>query len=386
MKPQNKLILKSVTSVFAFLLLIVVSFGASGGCGGSDGNNNGNNNPQPTSTPPPTPVPTPTPTPAPTPSPTPVPTPTPTEAPDTSILVPGTLAESPESFDYVGNGNQRQFLDFYGITFPDQQLATATRMELAARPAIVFFHGGAWILQSKENVDPILFEAAEKGGFHLISVGYRLATEAPWPAQAHDANAAVRWIKQNAEMLGVDPEKLIVVGGSAGAHIASAVAMGSDVQDLQGSENLVPPTTTDVAMAFLIFGAYNFNTIVQDGLDLIADNTCELTDLISVPALLLLLGCIESDNLFDPFSNCSQQSIDSASTILNVDSSDPPTYLAHGRDDCVIPYQQTEEMTDALDGAGVVIESMIVQNAGHDVMDLMLDVDAMLSFIEDYLE
>ncbi len=294
------------------------------------------------------------------------------------------MAEVAQSFDYIGNGNQRQFLDYYGISF-SEVIEASTRMELAARPAIVFFHGGAWLFGSKEDVDPILFTAAEMGGFNLISVGYRLASEDPWPAQAHDANASIRWIKQNAEMLGVDPEKLIIVGGSAGAHIAAAVATGPDVEELQGPHNLVPATSADVALAFLIFGAYNFNTIANDGLELINDATCELEDLVSFPALLLLFDCPPSANIFDPLDNCSQQILDSASPVLQVDSSDPPSYLAHGRDDCVVPYQQTVELSDALDDAGVLIETMIVPNAGHDVMELMLDVDAMLRFIEDNL-
>ena len=99
----------------------------------SESNNNDGDNPTPTNSPSPTPVPTP------------APTPSPTQVPGTSIIEPGgTLPEAPETFDYVGSGNDRQMLDFYEITGLPSQTASefSTRGLVAGRPAIVFFHGG----------------------------------------------------------------------------------------------------------------------------------------------------------------------------------------------------------------------------------------------------
>ncbi|MEM7009317.1 MAG: alpha/beta hydrolase, partial [Thermodesulfobacteriota bacterium] len=259
------------------------------------------------------------------------------------------------------------------------------------RPAIVFIHGGAWLAGDKEDVldEPVILDAAEQAGFHLISVGYRLAgiapDTAPWPAQIHDVNAAIRWIKQNAAMLDVDPERLVLVGGSAGAHIAAAAAYGSDVNELQGPENLVPPTQTDVALAFLIFGAYDMNMISQDGFDLVDDGTCNVLDLVGITAVVVLLDCGFSLEV-DPLAGCSQDALDSASPVMNVDSSDPPSYLVHGRDDCVVPYLQTVGMESALNIAGVTNETMIVADGVHDSMSLMLDVEGILEFIDDNME
>lgn len=132
------------TSLLALLILVIVSFGIAGGCSDSDNNNDGGN-----------PQPTPTPTPAPTPGPTggpPVPTPTPTPGPGGSILEPGgTLADTPQTFDYVGNGNQRQMLDYYEISGLDSQSAALTTSNETdgTRPVIVFIHGGAWIVGDK---------------------------------------------------------------------------------------------------------------------------------------------------------------------------------------------------------------------------------------------
>lgn len=370
-------------SLFAILLLIIVSFGIAGGCGGSD---NGNDQAQPT----PAPSPGPTPSPTPGPTPTPVPTPTPTPGPGGSILEPGgTISMAAQTFDYVGNDNERQMLDFYEITgLPSQAAYLSTRAEDGTRPALVFIHGGAWIFGDRGDVnnEDVIFDAAEGAGFHLISVGYRLATEDPWPAQIEDANAAIRWIKQNAAMLGVDPEKLIIVGGSAGAHIGAAVAMGSDVDELQGPHNLEPPTSTDVALAVLVFGAYNLNMIVDDGLDLVQDGTCGPEVAPGIIGVIALLDCGISLNILDPLDGCSQSALDSASPEFYLDSTDPPTYLAHGRDDCTVPYLQTVGMTDAVEAAGIPFMSMIVQGGDHNTSSLNLSVDSILEFIDENLE
>jgi len=359
----------------SFLFFAIISCDS-----GGDDNGNGGNNPSPTPTastsPSPSPSSTPTPSGSPSPSPEPI-----------SILEPGgTLSEDPETFDYVGDRNPRQALDFYEITGLESQAASiATRGIQGSRPAIVFFHGGAWVVGNKEDVldEPIIFDAAEQGGFHVISVGYRLATEASWPAQIHDANDAIRWIKINSEMLGVDPDRLIIVGGSAGAHIGGAVAAASDIIGLQGDHNHVPPTSTDVALAVLIFGAYNMNMIVDDGLDLVADTTCGVEDLgPGLAAVLLLLDCPPSFNLLDPLDNCSQNALDSSSPELFVDSSDPPMYLAHGRDDCTVPYQQTLGMTDAVENAGLPFVEMIFEGGEHSVGSLDLSVEDILDFID----
>lgn len=321
------------------------------------------------------------------PSPTASPAPTPTPAPGGSIIEPGgTLSMVPETFDYVGNGNERQMLDYYEITgLPSQETAAevSTSGVLAARPVIVSLHGGAWVLGDRGDVDPLVFDAAVMGGFHLISVGYRLATEAAWPAQIHDANAAVRWIKQNAGELNINPDKLIIIGGSAGAQIGGAVAMASDIESLQGPHNNEPPTSTDVALAVLIFGAYELNMIVDEGLDLVDDGTCGVEDLApGLGAILLLLDCPLLFNPLDPLMNCAQEDLDSASPEIFVDSTDPPAYLAHGRDDCTVPYQQTIGLAMALNGAGVPFESMIIEGGVHDVESLNLDVEDIISFID----
>jgi fermentation-respiration switch protein FrsA (DUF1100 family) len=159
--------------------------------------------------------------------------------------------------------------------------------------------------------------------------------------------------------------------------------MASDIEELQGPDNLEPPTSTDVALAILVFGAYNLNMIVDDGADLVSDGICMVEDLLGIAAVLILLDCPPSLNPLDPFMNCAQEDLDSASPEMFLDSMDPPTYLAHGRDDCTVPYQQTVGMAMALDGAGVPFSSMIVEGGVHSFDSLNLSVEEIINFIID---
>lgn len=90
-------------------------------------------------------------------------------------------------------------------------------------PALIYFHGGGLVAGTLDTYDGIARELAHASGCRLISVGYRLAPEAPFPAAAEDACAATAWIGAHADDFGVDPARLGVAGDSAGATLAAVV-------------------------------------------------------------------------------------------------------------------------------------------------------------------
>lgn len=92
-------------------------------------------------------------------------------------------------------------------------------------PALVFYHGGGWVLNFLDIYEPALRKLAKAGEFVIVAVEYRKAPEHPFPAAFDDCFATLNWVIQNAESLGVDRDRIGVGGDSAGGNLASAVAI-----------------------------------------------------------------------------------------------------------------------------------------------------------------
>jgi acetyl esterase len=94
----------------------------------------------------------------------------------------------------------------------------------ATGPLLLYFHGGGFVAGDIDTHDSLCHRLAEAAGFRVLSVGYRLAPEHPYPAQLDDALAASNWVKAKSRWLGADRRKLAIGGDSAGAYLAIATA------------------------------------------------------------------------------------------------------------------------------------------------------------------
>ncbi|HYH58938.1 MAG TPA: alpha/beta hydrolase [Thermoleophilaceae bacterium] len=120
------------------------------------------------------------------------------------------------------------------------RVADVRDLEVAGRPArlyvpetdrgglLVYFHGGGWVLGSLESHEQPCRFLAREGGVRVLSVDYRLAPEAKFPAAFDDALAAFVWAREHAAELGVDPDRIAVGGDSAGGNLSAAVAQFAD--------------------------------------------------------------------------------------------------------------------------------------------------------------
>jgi len=127
-------------------------------------------------------------------------------------------------------------------------------------PIIVYFHGGGWVVSDLDTHDMIARGLSYGAGAVLISVGYRLAPEHPFPAAIDDAWAATRWAYEHGTEIQGDPKRLAVAGDSAGGVIACAIALRS--RDERG-----PPLAAQVNF----YGSCNYPSQLTESAQAFAD-------------------------------------------------------------------------------------------------------------------
>jgi acetyl esterase/lipase len=219
-------------------------------------------------------------------------------------------------------------------------------------PVVLFLHGGGWRLGSRHLAGPAYrgqtptpFERVAQAGIAVASVDYRLSGEAVFPAQLHDAKAAVRWLRARAGELGVDPDRIAAWGESAGAHLAALLGLVGD----QAMEGDVGPAGTSSAVSAVVawYAPTDLAAVAADlGVDPHDPATRE-AQLLGAPAV-------------DVPELAAQ-----ASPVTHVSPEAPPFLLLHGAADRMIPCVQCERLYDALVEAGVEAELDIYEDADH---------------------
>ncbi|WP_408842837.1 alpha/beta hydrolase [Acidibrevibacterium fodinaquatile] len=115
----------------------------------------------------------------------------------------------------------------------------------ATLPALIYFHGGGWVIGDLDTHDVVCRQIANGSGGAVVSVDYRLAPEHKFPAAVEDAIAATAWIAAHGATLGIDTARLAVGGDSAGGNLAAVVAL--DARDRDGpkliQQTLIYPAT-----------------------------------------------------------------------------------------------------------------------------------------------
>jgi acetyl esterase/lipase len=106
-------------------------------------------------------------------------------------------------------------------------------------PLVVYFHGGGWVIASKEVYDGGARGLAKQAKAVVVSVDYRLAPEAKFPAQHEDALATYKWATSNAASINADPKRVALAGESAGGNLAIATAMAVRDQKLPAVRHVV---------------------------------------------------------------------------------------------------------------------------------------------------
>ncbi len=209
-------------------------------------------------------------------------------------------------------------------------------------PIIINIHGGGWKNGVKESQGG--FTSFFKAGFSVANVEYRMTNYATAPAAIEDVRCALIYIINNAKALNVDVNKIVVMGGSAGGHLALMTG-------LMGNNHLF-------------------------------DNNCKGTENIKVAAIIDKWGISDvwawAYNDYGPAVRKSRSPGDwmgpkktdeafgkSISPIHYVNKKSPPTLIIHGNADSTVPYQQSLDLLKQYESVGVQSGLITVEGVGH---------------------
>jgi acetyl esterase/lipase len=221
------------------------------------------------------------------------------------------------------------------------------------RLAIVHFFGGGFFVGNK-NAGYIINDAKALGnrGYTSISANYRLQSQAKWPAQMHDVKAAIRWTRANAAKLGIDADKIVVAGYSAGGMLSLLAAGTNGKAEFEGAGG-TPGVSSDVNASI---GVYP------------------------------LASAENAKGLF-PDGQATPEAIKAASPTSYISKSFAPTIFIHGTADVTVPLASSLDFFNKLHGLGVPTALTAIQGAAHAFDVAALDaVETMAQSIDLFLD
>ena len=193
-------------------------------------------------------------------------------------------------------------------------------------PLLVFIHGGGWKSGQREDYKSYLNPFAQKG-YITATVSYRLLPDSVYPACVEDIADAVQWLFNHSENYGYDPDRVVLIGGSAGAHLALLTAYGwtKNGTGINSSEN-----KHKIKAVVDIYGPTDLTTEY-------ARNQSVVTN---------FLGHTYSEN---------PTVFKRASPIFYLDKNVSPTMIFHVTSDQIVPYSQSDLLKTKLDSLGVPV-------------------------------
>ncbi|MEU3691444.1 alpha/beta hydrolase [Streptomyces narbonensis] len=229
-------------------------------------------------------------------------------------------------------------------------------------PAVVWIHGGGWLEGDRRYPPPtvpveLLHGTVLGAGLALVGIDYRHGLEAPFPAQLHDTKAAIRYVRHFAAELGIDKDRIAVMGESAGGHLAALAGL------------VRPDATQDTAALEGDVGVRGQDSAVQAVVAWYA-----ASDIVALLAHPLPMPPAPDGSAYpDPFSallgGTPEQLPElarAASPVTYAGSATPPPFLLiHGTADRLLPYSQSESLAEALRDAGGDVTLRPVEGADH---------------------
>ncbi len=268
---------------------------------------------------------------------------TPKLSPDVKVL---------RDVPYVTGGHERQKLDLYGTVAGEK------------RPLLVWIHGGGWEGGNKNDC-PALGLVAH--GFVVASLNYRLSQHAIFPAQIEDCKSAIRWLRAHAEEYGIDPACIGAWGASAGGHLVALLGTTGHTKQFDKGENLDQSSRVQCVINW--FGPTDFFRWGNTSIFTVTDPKSPIYKLLGGPLP-------ENDALAR-----------TASPVNFVQKDAAPFLIMHGDKDTLVPVQQSVELQEALQQAGVDSTLDILPGSNHGGGEFFAEpkLKLMVDFVEKHL-
>jgi acetyl esterase/lipase len=223
------------------------------------------------------------------------------------------------------------------------------------KPVVVFIHGGAWRSRTARDGGafrdfPSVLASVAARHYVVASVNYRFSGEARFPAAVQDVALAIRWLRTNSGRYGIDTNRFVAWGSSAGGQIAALLGTACREPALQ------PPAPPGPGAAALpstcvqgVIDWYGLVDLESDGKDL---GKPDVPDYVKA-----YLGC--------ELPQCPAGWARSASPFPYIDAKDPPFLIQHGAADVTVSPSQSKRLYEALHAAGVPAELVIYPGVAH---------------------
>ena len=239
-------------------------------------------------------------------------------------------------------------------------------------PLIVFIQGSAWNRQDLYKAIPRMSRFVRKG-YAVACVEYRESACSIWPAQLVDVKTAIRYIKSNADLFGIDKNRAAIMGTSSGGHLTQMV--GLTIGSKEFDDGLYPEENDSVRCCVDLYGPSDLTCINR------APRAKFFSSIpLNISAEGMLLGRVDPEIETDIACK--------ASPVCYVEDGReyPPFLIMHGDEDGMVPFDQSVRIYNRLRKSGADVRLYKVLGAGHGIEFYSDEVmEVMYSFLEKYL-
>ncbi|OCA96109.1 hypothetical protein ACU21_02675 [Actinobaculum suis] len=251
-----------------------------------------------------------------------------------------------------GKVTYRQWFDTH---WPRQlTMDILTPDEVGPHPALIFFTGGSFVRSHTGNFQQLRTAFAE-AGFVVASAEYSTIPH-PFPAQVEDGKAAVAFLRTHAADFQIDPERIAVLGDSAGGYLVQMLTTTN------GTAEFLPAGTSAaqawIGAAVSLYGVSYFMDPAASDADV---QKAALSDSELAAIGLALVRGVESPLPYAGLAEAGHR----AAPILHVHADQPPLFLLHGGKDDLVSVRQSTDMYQACQRAGAAADLRIIPEAGH---------------------